>query len=87
MSENSSENPFQNFGFQSEETSQNSNQEFGSQNNSESSFTSSSNAHLDFIYQSVSKIKSEIHKVIIGQDEMLVLLLVSLFADGHVLLV
>ena len=35
MSENSSENPFQNFGFQSEETSQNSNQEFGSQNNSE----------------------------------------------------
>ncbi len=41
---------------------------------------------LDFIYQAVSKVKSEIHKIIIGQDEMIDLLLVSLFADGHVLL-
>jgi len=79
--DNSSENQFQNTGFQSEET-QSSNQE----TTQESSFTSSSTAQLDFIYQSVSRVKSEIHKVIIGQDKMIDLLLVSLFADGHVLL-
>lgn len=72
-SENSSENQFQNTDFQSQETGQ------------ESSFTSL-NAQLDFIYQSVSKVKTEIHKIIIGQDEMIDLLLVALFADGHVLL-
>jgi MoxR-like ATPase len=81
MSENSSENQFQNTDFYSEET-QSSNQKTGQ----ESSFTSSSNAQLDFIYQSVSKVRSEIHKVIIGQDKMIDLLLVALFADGHVLL-
>ena len=37
--------------------------------------------------ESVKKIKSEIHKVIIGQDEIIDNLLVSLFAGGHTLLV
>ena len=84
-SDNTSENQFENYDFQSEKTTQISNLE-ASQDRQESNFTSSSNEQVDFIYQSVSKIKSEIHKVIIGQDEMIDLLLVGLFADGHVLL-
>lgn len=35
---------------------------------------------------SVNKIKTEIHKVIIGQDEMIDLMLAALFTSGHVLL-
>jgi MoxR-like ATPase len=34
----------------------------------------------------VSKIKKEIHKVIIGQERMIDLLLISLFSDGHSIL-
>ncbi len=34
----------------------------------------------------VSQIKSELHKVIVGQEEVLELLIAALFADGHVLL-
>jgi MoxR-like ATPase len=85
-SENSSEDQFQNTDFQSKQTDQRTNENFSPESEQESSFASSSNSQLDFIYQSVSRVKAEIHKVIIGQDEMIDLLLVSLFADGHVLL-
>jgi MoxR-like ATPase len=41
---------------------------------------------LSVISNSVDRIKAELRKVIIGQDEMIDLMLVSLFTGGHVLL-
>ena len=41
---------------------------------------------LSKVTQSVDKIRAELHKVIIGQDEMIDLLLAALFTGGHVLL-
>lgn len=42
---------------------------------------------IEKIYQSHQKIKSELSKVIVGQDEIIEKLLISLFSKGHVLLV
>jgi MoxR-like ATPase len=41
---------------------------------------------LETMNGSVEKVKTELRKVIIGQDEMIDLMLVSLFSGGHVLL-
>ncbi|MEO1626507.1 MAG: MoxR family ATPase [Bacteroidota bacterium] len=41
---------------------------------------------LSRIEQAVDRIKGELHKVIIGQDDMIDQLLIALFAGGHVLL-
>ncbi len=41
---------------------------------------------LETMNASVEKVKAELRKVIIGQEEMIDLMLVSLFAGGHVLL-
>jgi MoxR-like ATPase len=41
---------------------------------------------LEFLNRSVDSVKTELRKVIIGQEEMTDLLLVSLFSAGHVLL-
>lgn len=38
------------------------------------------------IQETVDKVRAEVHKVIIGQDDMIDLVLVALFAGGHVLL-
>lgn len=42
---------------------------------------------VEKLSESVKKIKNEIHKIIVGQDEILDNTLVSLFAGGHTLLV
>ncbi|HXC03701.1 MAG TPA: AAA family ATPase, partial [Bacteroidia bacterium] len=44
------------------------------------------NPALEGLHQSVERVKAELRKVIIGQDEMIDLMLVSLFTGGHVLL-
>ena len=36
------------------------------------------------VQHTVAKVKAELHKVIIGQDELMDLLLASLFVNGHV---
>lgn len=41
---------------------------------------------LQKIADAVNQVKSEIRKIIVGQDEMVDLLLVSIFTGGHVLL-
>ena len=41
---------------------------------------------LSRLKEAIHNIKTEIHKVIIGQDEFIELLLVALLADGHVLI-
>lgn len=41
---------------------------------------------LDRISESVSRIRSEIGKVIVGQDDMITLLIAGLFAGGHLLI-
>lgn len=38
------------------------------------------------IQETIDKVRAEVHKVIIGQDDMIDLVLVALFAGGHVLL-
>jgi MoxR-like ATPase len=38
------------------------------------------------IQETIDKVRNEVHKIIIGQDEMIDLVLISLFAGGHVLL-
>jgi MoxR-like ATPase len=42
--------------------------------------------NLEFLNHSVEKIRSEIHKVVVGQDEMIDLILAGLFTGGHVLI-
>ena len=41
---------------------------------------------LSLVRESVEKIKQEVSKVLVGQEEMVELLLVSLFSGGHVLI-
>jgi MoxR-like ATPase len=41
---------------------------------------------LEKLHHSIHKIKSEVHKIIIGQNEMIDLMLAALFTGGHVLL-
>jgi MoxR-like ATPase len=41
---------------------------------------------LNHIHMAVTNIKREIHKVIVGQDDTIELLLAAIFANGHVLL-
>ncbi len=43
-------------------------------------------AEIEKVRSSVDRIKDEIHKIVIGQDEMLDLLLIGLFTGGHVLI-
>ena len=42
--------------------------------------------NLEPLRESVEKIRAEIHKVVVGQDEMINLLLAGLFTGGHVLI-
>lgn len=55
-----------------------------SQSNEELNFDS--RIPLEGLKIAVDDIKSEIHKVIIGQDDLVELLIVALLADGHVLI-
>jgi len=41
---------------------------------------------LQDLLEAVSKIKTELHKVIVGQDAFIELLIIALLADGHVLI-
>ena len=41
---------------------------------------------LSQLQQAVSNIKTEINKIIVGQDEMIELLIAAILADGHVLI-
>nr|HMN24996.1 AAA family ATPase [Ignavibacteriaceae bacterium] len=41
---------------------------------------------LSSLKESVEKVKSEIRKIIVGQDKIIEFLLASIFADGHVLI-
>jgi MoxR-like ATPase len=41
---------------------------------------------LKLLQEKVDAIKSEMAKVIIGQDQMIELMIVALLADGHILL-
>ena len=43
-------------------------------------------AELNKLSESVYRVKSEIHKVIVGQDQMIDLLLAGLFTSGHIIL-
>ncbi len=43
-------------------------------------------AELNKLSESVSRVKSEIHKVIVDQDQMIELLLAGLFTSGHIIL-
>lgn len=44
------------------------------------------NSEIEYVYQKINQAKEELHKVIIGQDEMMDLLLTGLLTGGHVLL-
>ena len=44
------------------------------------------NSEVLKIQEAVYKVKQEVHKIIIGQDEMIDLILIALFSGGHVLL-
>jgi MoxR-like ATPase len=44
------------------------------------------NHDLEFLSHSVEKIRHEIHKVVVGQNEMIDLILAGLFTGGHVLI-
>ncbi len=46
----------------------------------------SSRIDLDELNSAVSEIKSELQKIIVGQEEMLELLVVAILSDGHVLI-
>lgn len=54
--------------------------------NTNESLWSAPRTDLNHITTSVDKIKREIHKVIVGQDETIELLLAAIFSNGHVLL-
>ncbi|MCB0259799.1 MAG: AAA family ATPase, partial [Calditrichaeota bacterium] len=41
---------------------------------------------LSQLTESVAQIRSEIHKIIVGQEAMIDMLIVALLADGHVLI-
>ncbi|MFK5889973.1 MAG: MoxR family ATPase [Flavobacteriaceae bacterium] len=41
---------------------------------------------LQDLLEAVAKIKTELHKVIVGQDDFIELLIIALLADGHVLI-
>jgi len=45
-----------------------------------------SRTDLSQLNQSIERIKEEIRKVIVGQDEMIELLMIALLAEGHVLI-
>ncbi|MFN0729492.1 AAA family ATPase [Polaribacter gochangensis] len=57
-----------------------------SEQNSEENHQFSSRIDLSKLKEAVDKIKEQLGKVIVGQDEFVELLLVSLLADGHVLI-
>ena len=42
---------------------------------------------VDALHQTFNKIKSEIGKVVIGQDEIIKSVLIAIFSNGHCLLV
>ena len=54
------------------------------QENNEISFNS--RIPLAELKEQIAAIKSELHKVIVGQEELIDLLLVSLISNGHVLI-
>ena len=47
----------------------------------------SDKAELDQLVQDYSKLKTEIHKVIVGQEDVVDQVLISIFSRGHCLLV
>lgn len=88
------ENPIEPQGSNLYKDSQSSEGSYTSQPAEHTSATSDPNAslwsapknNLDHISDAVARIKKEIHKVIVGQDENIELLLAAIFANGHVLL-
>lgn len=50
------------------------------------SFSSRNQEVLSKLSDSVHKVKTEVHKIVVGQDEMIDLLLAGLFTGGHVLI-
>lgn len=88
------ENPIEPQGSSLYQDSQSSDGEYAAQPAAEPTPASDPNAslwsapktNLDHISDAVSRIKKEIHKVIVGQDENIELLLAAIFANGHVLL-
>ncbi|MDG1148226.1 MAG: AAA family ATPase, partial [Crocinitomicaceae bacterium] len=47
----------------------------------------SDKAELDQLVQDYNKLKTEIHKVIVGQEDVVDQVLISIFSRGHCLLV
>jgi MoxR-like ATPase len=45
-----------------------------------------SDENIEIIQSAVKKVRAEVHKIIIGQQEMIDLILVALFSGGHVLM-
>src|SRR4051794_1288242 len=45
-----------------------------------------SGAEVEFLTEAVAQVKAEIGKVIVGQEEMIELLIAAILADGHVLI-
>src|SRR4051812_5867935 len=41
---------------------------------------------VEFLFEAVNRVKAEIGKVIVGQEEMIELLIAAIIADGHVLI-
>lgn len=52
----------------------------------EQNFNFESRINLNDLQVSVTKIRDEIHKIIIGQDDFIDFLIIALLADGHVLI-
>lgn len=55
-------------------------------NNEEQNIWARNNEGVAFIQEAVQKVRYEVQKVIIGQEQMLDLMMVALFSGGHVLL-
>ena len=52
----------------------------------ESSLWQKPPSELNKIHDAFQRVRTEMHKMIIGQDEMIDLMLAAIFAGGHVLL-
>ena len=48
--------------------------------------TSAGNINLNSLQEAVDRVRAEIHKIIVGQDRMLDLLLAAILSNGHVLI-
>jgi len=62
------------------------NQEPGDINQNQIESTFGQNSEVLKIQEAIYKVRQEVHKIIIGQDDMIDLVLIALFSGGHVLL-